>query len=41
MLPLTFAILVCAVQDVAGMYIYFSTRKVDRTFLVCLSLIHI
>jgi zinc transporter ZupT len=35
MLPLTFAILVCAVQDVAGMYIYFSTRKVDRTFLVC------
>jgi len=35
MLPLTFAILVCAIQDVAGMYIYFSTRKVDRTFLVC------
>lgn len=34
MLPLTFAILVCAVQDVAGMYIYFSTRKVDRTFLI-------
>jgi len=35
MLPLTLAILVCAIQDVAGMYIYFSTRKVDRTFLVC------
>ena len=75
MLPLTFAILVCAMQvhsyrmflahayklarptacgpaclevpppvvtsrhtlrqDVAGMYIYFTSRKVDRTFLVC------
>jgi zinc transporter ZupT len=34
MLPLTMAILVCALQDVAGMYIYFTSRKADRTFLL-------
>jgi len=35
MLPLTLAILICAMQDVAGMYIYFTSRKVSRTFLIC------
>ena len=33
-LPLGFAILVCAVQDVAGMYIYFTARKSNRRLLI-------
>jgi zinc transporter ZupT len=34
MLPLTLAILVCAMQDVAGMYIYFTSRRASRNFLL-------
>ena len=33
-LPLGFAILVCAIQDVAGMYIYFTARKSGRGMLI-------
>lgn len=33
LIPLAFAILICAMQDVAGMYIYFSARGVSLRFV--------